>query len=223
LTLINPALGNNVTDVVSVGFEPVAVSYSSDLIYVANSGSNTVSVLSSSTDQNITTLSVGSDPDALAYDPYNECLYIANYNSSNVSVMDNAFAIAYNITVGQGPDAIVYDPDVQTVFIASFDSGTISEVVAPVVVVGGTSTYLASSVSYSPVTSSSSSSIVSLSSSSSSLSQSTISSTQSTLTSSTSVANKSSPVSIPYWVPAIIAVVALEGALVLMLRRRRKQ
>src|SRR2546430_8843582 len=54
-------------------------------VYVGNSGSNTVSVISSSTNTVIATIVVGSNPAWLGWDPANGDVYVSNDGSSTVS------------------------------------------------------------------------------------------------------------------------------------------
>src|SRR5208282_6523909 len=64
---------------VVVGVNPWGVAYvtSNHDLYVANEGSNTVSVLSSSTNNVLANIAVGFSPVALAYDASDQNLYVA--------------------------------------------------------------------------------------------------------------------------------------------------
>ncbi len=71
---------------------------------------------------------------AVAYDSANNYLYVANENSSNVSVINGAInAIIGNIRVGYLPDAIAYDPSNRNIYVAnlgmSANMGSISVIV----------------------------------------------------------------------------------------------
>jgi len=55
---------------------------------VANYGSNTVSVINTSTNQVTSTINVGTAPDAVAVNPAGTIAYVANISSNTVSVID---------------------------------------------------------------------------------------------------------------------------------------
>ena len=84
---------------IAVGTTPSAALVSPDgqRLYVANTGSNTVSVINTATGQKIdaspsnifsTDISVGSSPGALALSPDGKRLYVANTGSGTVSVIN---------------------------------------------------------------------------------------------------------------------------------------
>ncbi|HEY6536076.1 MAG TPA: hypothetical protein VIY08_09845 [Candidatus Nitrosocosmicus sp.] len=68
---------------------PAGVAYDPDNheMYVANSKSNTVSVINSSNSV-VTTINVGNGPAGVAYDPDNHEMYVTNELSNTVSVID---------------------------------------------------------------------------------------------------------------------------------------
>ncbi len=111
------------------GIAPCALAYDSanGYIYVANGGSNTVSVINGATNTVIDNITVGNRPYAIAYDPANGYVYVANRGSNTVSVINGATnTVIDNITVGYGPNALAYDPAKGYVYVANWDSGTIS-------------------------------------------------------------------------------------------------
>jgi len=74
-------------------------------VYVANYGSNTVSLIGLSNNTNWKTISVGSGPDAVAVSSSN--VYVANYGSNTVSVIGlTNQTIWKTITVGSSPEAV---------------------------------------------------------------------------------------------------------------------
>lgn len=98
---------------ISVGNAPTAAAYcsSNNCIYVVNSGSNSVTVISSNTNTVVATISSGfNTPQSLAYCPTNNSMYVTNNGSATVSVINcntnavstismgftNTFEIAYN-------------------------------------------------------------------------------------------------------------------------------
>ena len=74
---------------IAVGTGPVGVAYSpsNDRIYVANYGSNNVSVINPATNTVVTTIAVGNIPSGVAYSPSNDRIYVANSGSNNVSIL----------------------------------------------------------------------------------------------------------------------------------------
>ncbi|MFP3400589.1 YncE family protein [Acidianus sp.] len=84
---------------ISVGSFPTAMAYDSNngYVYVVDSGSGQVSVISSSTV--IATISVGSDPTAIVYDKQNGLIYVANTLSNSISIINRTEVIA-TVTVG---------------------------------------------------------------------------------------------------------------------------
>ncbi len=131
---------------IGVGTTPSAVVVSPDgqRLYVANTGSSTVSVINTATGQKIdanpsnifsTDISVGSSPGALALSPDGKRLYVANTGSGTVSVINtdtyaridanpsNIFST--DITVGSSPSALAFGSDGR-LYVANRGSNTVS-------------------------------------------------------------------------------------------------
>ncbi|MEZ0342617.1 YncE family protein, partial [Mycobacterium sp. pV006] len=91
-------LDNEVVHTVRVGSLPSALTLSPDgaLLYVANRGSRSISVIDTTTNQQIDanpsifskTIRVGSSPSAMALSPDGTRLYVANRGSRSISVID---------------------------------------------------------------------------------------------------------------------------------------
>jgi YVTN family beta-propeller protein/VCBS repeat-containing protein len=79
-----------VTAAVGVGTEPigVAVSPNGTTAYVANDGSNTVSVINTATNTVAATIAVGADPYDVAVNPNGNLAYVTNLGAGTVSVID---------------------------------------------------------------------------------------------------------------------------------------
>ena len=106
---------------IPAGSQPSAIAYDAEsgFLYVANRGSNNVSVINPSTHSVVKSIPVGSQPDAVLADPDDDELYVANNGSNNVSLilpLDNL--VAHSVAVGCGPDALTYLPYDRTVFVA---------------------------------------------------------------------------------------------------------
>jgi YVTN family beta-propeller protein len=83
----------------------------------------------------IAQIPVGSNPSALAVDARTDTIYVANFSSGTVSVVDGASAtVTHTITVGTDPASVVLDEDTNTVYVANEQDGTVS------VIDGGTDT-----------------------------------------------------------------------------------
>jgi YVTN family beta-propeller protein len=113
---------DEVVGTVLVGEKPRGVaagSLQSDLrVYVANAGSNTVTVINPATNKVDNTIPVrfGLEPVDIAVYPVapdREILYIANYGSRNVSIIDSRnYQEIGRVITGDGPIAIASDPPV---------------------------------------------------------------------------------------------------------------
>ncbi len=117
---------------IRVGQDPrsVAVHPSLARAYVANSGSENVSVVNLTTGNVSSQIPVGSEPSAVALSPNGTRLYVANSSSNTLSVIDtaglNIIATADLSSVGTAPGAIAVTNDMdgddtdETVFVALF-------------------------------------------------------------------------------------------------------
>jgi YVTN family beta-propeller protein len=118
------------TSRVTVGSHPDALAWGSDgRLFVANSGSNSVSVIQNgSVTETITTsltpnAPVGSTPDALAVSPSGRTLYVANADNNDVAVIDisnpKESNIAGFIPTGWYPSSIAVSADGKTIYIGT--------------------------------------------------------------------------------------------------------
>src|SRR5205823_6634266 len=65
-------------------------------MYVTNQGSNTVSVIDSTTNTVIATIPVGTTPFAIAFDPKNDDMYVVN--NGNTNDRDNSVSVIAPLT-----------------------------------------------------------------------------------------------------------------------------
>jgi len=119
----------NPTATISVGTDPDGVAYDSanGRMYVANYGSNNVSVIRTSDNTVIATISVGTNPIGVAYDSANGRMYVANNGSNTVSVIrtsDNT--VIATISVGTGPYGVAYDSANGRMYVANYGSDNVS-------------------------------------------------------------------------------------------------
>ncbi|NDB47398.1 MAG: YncE family protein [Nitrososphaeria archaeon] len=107
----SPPIGT-VTTTINVGGAPRGMAFdpNNGNIYVANSGSNTVSVISSSTNTVVATIPVGSFPVDVTFNPTNGYLYVPNHFGNSVSVINGATnTVVTTISGISVPNASVYD------------------------------------------------------------------------------------------------------------------
>jgi YVTN family beta-propeller protein len=89
-----------------VGDKPNGAAVTPDLsrVYVANSGSGTVSVINTANNSVIKTVTVGSNPTGVGISPDGARVYVTNRGSGTVSVIDTSTnAVVATIAVGAGP------------------------------------------------------------------------------------------------------------------------
>ena len=113
---------------VPVGDLPIQLKFSpaNNNVYVANTGSNTVSVISSSNNNVIATIPVGANPSALEFSPANNAtinststIYVVNSGSNTVSAIDSSNDVIATIPVGVGPFAIEFNEANKNIYVAN--------------------------------------------------------------------------------------------------------
>jgi YVTN family beta-propeller protein len=116
---------------VSVGVNPAYLSVAGSLGYVANPGSNSVSVLDLSQSPPARVLpdvTVGTAPFGVVAVPSLNEVFVTNSGSNTLSVIDTTAAptVAFTIPTGQIPDAIALSPDQQTVVVSNEGDNTVT-------------------------------------------------------------------------------------------------
>ncbi|RXS73790.1 hypothetical protein EST92_21855 [Streptomyces sp. TM32] len=102
-------------------------------VYVANFGSNDVTVIDSVTDTVLTTLPAGTNPFAVGVAP-NGRVYVANFGSNDVTVIDSVTdTVLATLPTGAGPFAVGVAPN-NHAYIANVDSNDVSVFAPPVLV-----------------------------------------------------------------------------------------
>jgi YVTN family beta-propeller protein/parallel beta-helix repeat protein len=118
-----------VTGTIPVGTNPFGIAYDSGKgeVFVTNYGSNTVSVISDSTNAVVATVSVGTEPFGVAYDSGKGEVFVTNYGSTSVSVIsDSANTVVATVFVGSIPLGVAYDSGKGEIFVANEGSSTVS-------------------------------------------------------------------------------------------------
>ncbi|ASS67608.1 MULTISPECIES: SpaA isopeptide-forming pilin-related protein [unclassified Paenibacillus] len=97
------------------------------LVFVANSGENTVSVISTASKTEIARIPVGIDPQYPAAARIINRVYVTNQGSNDVSVIDgNGLFVEATIPVGLQPNGIAVSPDNTTVYVVNEGSADLS-------------------------------------------------------------------------------------------------
>ncbi len=76
----------------------------------------------------IATIPVGNDPSGIAYDPASKEMYVSNFASNTVSVINTSsnLIVGNPIPVGKNPEGIAYDPDNMGIYVTISSSNTVS-------------------------------------------------------------------------------------------------
>jgi YVTN family beta-propeller protein len=114
---------------IPVGIHPIGIATNpqNGKIYVANAGSDTVSVIDSNTFKVISTIPVGNNPLDVALNPSNGKVYVTNYFSDTVSILDSRTDTTVgSVQVGARPVGVVINPADGKVYVANEGSNSIS-------------------------------------------------------------------------------------------------
>jgi YVTN family beta-propeller protein len=114
---------------VTVGFEPssVAVDSANGEIYVANYGSNTVSVINGATNTVVATIPVGANPSSVAVDSASGEIYAANYGGGTVTVINGPTnTVVATIAVGANPSSVAVDSAIGEIYVGNYGSNTVT-------------------------------------------------------------------------------------------------
>ena len=107
---------------VPVGSSPgaAAADPKTGAVYVTNSGSDTVSVISGRTNTVTATIPVAAGPGAVAVNPRTNTVYVTNYGSDTVSVISGRTnTVTATVPVGGGPAGVAVNPRTDTVYVTN--------------------------------------------------------------------------------------------------------
>ncbi len=111
--------------------EGVAVNPNTNTIYVANNGSNNVSVINGNTNQVIATIPVGQWPYGVAVNPNTNTIYVANNDSNNMSVINgNTDQVIATTPVGQWPVGVAVNRNTGILYVINSGNNTV-DVIKP--------------------------------------------------------------------------------------------
>ncbi len=126
---VNAVHALGVTAIIPVGARPEGITYDSGLheVFVANYGSNSVSVISDRSNAVIATVPVGNEPAGVIYDSNKSEIFVANDGSGTVSVISyHKYAVIATVAVGSNPVDLAYDFRKGEIFVTNWGSNTIS-------------------------------------------------------------------------------------------------
>ncbi|WP_409344285.1 Ig-like domain repeat protein [Paenibacillus sp. MBLB4367] len=109
----------------------VAVNPATNRIYVANSGTATVTVISGE-DNATVQVPVGFNPQAVAVNPITDNIYVANRDSNTVTVIDGrtnspaAISLKVGTISATGPQALAVNPVTNKIYVADFLSNMVT-------------------------------------------------------------------------------------------------
>jgi len=113
--------GSNVTATITV--TPVPQGFA----YIANSGSNTVSVVNTVTNAIVATIPVGKTPFGVSLSPDGSKVYVTNENSNTVSIINTlSNTVVATIAAGNTPYGVLVSPDGNELYITNENSNTIT-------------------------------------------------------------------------------------------------
>jgi len=130
VNVINTQTGAVVAANLPVGTSPAGVAISPDgsKVYVANTGSSSISVIDIATNTVTTTIAGGSKPYSLVVTPDGSRIYASDLGNNSVTVINTATGqiIGNPIKVGNQPENICVTPDGNTVYVINSVDGTVS-------------------------------------------------------------------------------------------------
>lgn len=125
--------GTSIIEWIPTGCTPSSGVFDSanDLVYISNTGSNNVSVLSAGHGNHgvVATFATGLLPLQAVFDPSNDYIYVPNAGSNNVTILDGASAnttLVGSVNVGNTPQAAIYDPGDGYVYVSNFGSDSLT-------------------------------------------------------------------------------------------------
>ena len=133
LVAARPAAAVSLIQTITVGSHPFGVAISGGLVYVANNGGSTVSVIDTATNAVSATIAVGSGPGEIAIDPAAGRAYVGNFNNGTVSVVDTT-AGSTIATLSPGGLGVAVDPGLGRLYatnsaqVTVFDTASLQQV-----------------------------------------------------------------------------------------------
>jgi YVTN family beta-propeller protein len=105
----------------------IAVNPSDNLVYVANTDAETVSVIESTTNTKLGDIPVGSTPLGLAVNPKNHLVYVSNPETDSVSVIDGTTNTKVaDVPAGKNPRFVKFNPSNNLVYVSNPETDSVS-------------------------------------------------------------------------------------------------
>jgi YVTN family beta-propeller protein len=125
--LASPLSAETAVATVPVGSNPrsIAVNPITNVIYVANSQSNNVTIIDGKTDQ-AATVAVGSVPSFVAVNPVTNKIYVANSGDNTVTVLDGATNNTITVSAGTSPSAVAVNSITNRIYVINKDSSNVT-------------------------------------------------------------------------------------------------
>ena len=118
--------GNYVPEPGCTRYADVGLVRSLNQLYVTCSGSKNLLVFNSTSDELEASLTLGTTPQAVLYDPSSQEVYVANNGSSNISIISaRNISILGDVAAGSGPGALAIDAQAHYLFVADYSTGSI--------------------------------------------------------------------------------------------------
>jgi YVTN family beta-propeller protein len=113
---------------ITVGNDPCGVAYNSDdnLIYVANNGDGTVSVIDGLTYE-VATINGVAGAHGVAYDSGHSLVYVTKRDSNELAVIDaSTNTVSRTLPVGSQPHGVAYNPTSHKIYVANYGDNTVT-------------------------------------------------------------------------------------------------
>ena len=125
--IVPPAAADTAGATVAVGTDPLAVAVNpvTNKIYVANQGSDNVTVIDG-TDNSTTTVAAGAHPLAVAVNPVTNKIYIPNRATANVTVIDGMDNSTTTVAAGAYSRAVAVNPVTNKIYVANDGSSNVT-------------------------------------------------------------------------------------------------
>jgi YVTN family beta-propeller protein len=119
---------SNAVTKVTVGAGPLSAAGNptTQTIYVANQGSNSVLVIDGGSNAVTATVTVGTNPVCVAVNPQTNKIYVANFQSNNVTVINGAGNSTIAVPAGIRPVAVAVNPVTNKIYVANQGSNTVT-------------------------------------------------------------------------------------------------
>ncbi|MBI5805335.1 T9SS type A sorting domain-containing protein, partial [candidate division TA06 bacterium] len=117
----------NATATVAAGTKPIAAAVNpvTNKIFVANNGSDNVTVIDGA-DNDTTTVPSGSNPRDVAVNPVTNKIYVINDTNNNLTIVDGITNDTNVVIVGNYPVAVAVNPVTNKIYVANYNGGDVS-------------------------------------------------------------------------------------------------